>query len=619
MSWNIGRQFQIKTTNFNKEVIALTKDINDLEAKITLAQFLRHNLGFSFKMLSGFDLLPIQEIIIRAILLKDFSLIVAGRGFSKSTILSVLSIIYPMFYPNSSMCIVSSNFRNARRILEASEKIVEGKKAGLLRKCFTENLRRSNDIYKWKLNNNSDVFALPLSTGDGLRGTRCHFLTVDEKLLISKEIEDIILKPFLTVKQNVQEENEIKKAEDELIKRGVLKESERMSFPKNKYAAFSSASFQFQHLYQTYQDYLKAINNPSQDKNAPSYFVMRASYEAIPEGQLFDMTAINDAKKDGGENTEVFKREYRAIFTNANDGYFNVRKLHDCTVPDGDVPTVQLQGDKDAEYILTIDTSYSQSKSSDYFAMSIFLISKEQRKIFQVHTYARAGGNLKDHYNYLTYLLTHFNIVFIGIDASGDEFIHSYNESVIAKEANIKLNFIDAEFDDDTNYLEELDKAKLSYNVLNRTLVYGMKPQSSIIRKANENLQAQIEASKVWFASKMDADQKNAERYKNLIGKFAIKNKNDEEFGIIDFIEDQNYWINETKAQVGLIEVKATVLGTLQFDLPQSLKRSDSPNRARKDCYTALLLGNMAATHYFNLIYTPERKFAATFAPIVIM
>ena len=618
MAWHIGKQFEIKSSNFNREVVALTRDLNDIEAKVTLAKFMRHNIGLSFRLLSGFEMFPVQELIIRGILLKDISLIVAGRGFSKSTMLAILSILYPMFYSNSSMCIVSSNFRRSRSILEAAEKMVEGKKAGLLRKCFTENLRRSNDIYRWKLDNGSDVFSLPLSTGEGLRGTRCHHLAQDEKLLISKEIEDVILKPFLSVKPNVQEENEIKRAEDELIKRGLLKEEDRMSFPKNKYSAFSSASYQFQHLYQTYQDYLKAINDPNPDKSKPSYFVMRASYEAMPEGQLFDMTQIDDAKKDGGENTEVFKREYRAIFTNANDGYFNVKKLHDCTVKDGDVPTVQLRGDKDSKYILTIDTSYSASKASDYFAMSVFLLSPEQRRFFQVHTYARAGSDLRSHYNYLTYLLTHFNIIFVGIDASGDEFIHSFNESVIAKEAALKLNFIKADLDDEVNYLEELDKAKLSYNIENKTIVYGMKPQSAIIRKANEHLQGQIEASKVWFASRMEADEKNADRYKSLIGKFAIKNKNDETFGIIDFIEDQNYFINETKAQIGLIEVKASVLGSLSYDLPQSLRRSDSPNRARKDCYTALLLANMATTHYYNLIYTPKKSVATTFSPIII-
>jgi hypothetical protein len=66
----------------------------------------------------------------------------------------------------------------------------------------------------------------------------------------------------------------------------------------------------------------------------------------------------------------------------------------------------------------------------------------------------------------------------------------------------------------------------------------------------------------------MEADEKNAARHKDIIGKFAMKNKNDETFGIIDFIEDQNYWINETKAQVGLIEVKSSALGSLSYDLP---------------------------------------------------
>ena len=54
---------------------------------------------------------------------------------------------------------------------------------------------------------------------------------------------------------------------------------------------------------------------------------------------------------------------------------------------------------------------------------------------------------------------------------------------------------------------------------------------------------------------------------------------------ILDFIEDQDILIYQTKKQCALIEVKSTSKGTQSFELPQHLKRNMSANRARKDNY----------------------------------
>ena len=58
-------------------------------------------------------------------------------------------------------------------------------------------------------------------------------------LLVTKELQEVIIRPFLTSKQNLQEELEIRRAEDELIKLGAIAENDRKSFPKNKLAGFT--------------------------------------------------------------------------------------------------------------------------------------------------------------------------------------------------------------------------------------------------------------------------------------------------------------------------------------------------------------------------------------------
>ena len=617
MAWYSHNQKVTQFQNYNSILKELKGELNDIEARLTLIKFLKHNFGFMVEMMSGIRLLPLQEIMIKSVLDRDTSLVVAGRGGSKTFMISIMCLFAPILFPDTKICLISSNFRQARRILENAEKILKGKKSSLLQSSFPNRLVRANDMFRWILENGSEVFALPLNA-TGLRGTRAGIIFLDETLTINKEIQETILRPFLSAKQNITEEMEIREIENELIAQGKITEKDRISFPKNKFVAFSSASFEFEYLYEMYQNYIENTLIQSKEKDPPTYFVSRFSYEALPEDSILDMTQINVARANGGENTQYFKREYCAQFTSASDGYFNIKKLHECTIKDGDFPEIQLEGDKNCEYILTIDPSYSASKSSDYFAMSVFLLSKEERKIYQVHTYSRAGGSIADHFNYLTYLLMHFNIVFIGIDDSGLEFVSGYNESLIAKDRNINLKIIQANFDDDTNYPEELNKAKLSYNLNNRTIVYGFKFNSQNIRKANEHLQNEIEGKKIWFASKMDSDEKNSNKYRDLIAKFGIKNKNDEIFEIIDFIEDQNYWIRETKAQVALIQPKATSLGTIQFDMPQNIRRSTSENRPRKDNYTCLLIGNTCKTHYFNLLYTPEKKIQNTFNPIVL-
>lgn len=634
--WEVGRQdTKIEPSNF-EYLKSVKGHLTEHQSKLWLARYFSSNLNALYEYLADPDypLLPIQEILIKSLFLRDSGIVVAARGFSKSWLLGVCSLLIPILSPGAGICLISANFRGARRILEGAEKIVNSRRAHHLKQCFPNALRRNNDVYKWNVENGSEVFALPLNP-EGLRGHRATWLFIDEGLLISKEIQDSILRPFLAVKQNAGEEMKIREEEDQAIKLGIITEQDRLILPGNKYFIFSSASFKFQYLYELWggeHGFLNKIMTPErvhdEEQQKTSSFAMRFSYkvlEELPNNAFLDMTQINEAKKMGGENSDYFLREYMALFPDISDGYFNIKKLHECSVKFGDEPSLQLKGNKNYEYILAIDPAYSDSKIGDHFAMSIFLLNREEKKIFLVHSYTNIGGDLKSHYAYLSYLMTSFNIVFVIIDKSGDEFLKGWNESIIAKERNLKIDFLEVDFDKDQHIdlQEEYMKAKNQYNFTFKKFVYRQSFASLSQRKMNEHMKNQIEAKKVWFGSRIPVDEKHVGLCKEIINAYKLKNvKNisdkDAEYFEEDFIEEQNHWIDETKSQTALIQVKVSALGNLSYDLPQSVKKSTSENRPRKDSYTCLLMGVTAASYYFNIMSSEERQIQSTFSPIMI-
>jgi hypothetical protein len=87
---------------------------------------------------------------------------------------------------------------------------------------------------------------------------------------------------------------------------------------------------------------------------------------------------------------------------------------------------------------------------------------------------------------------------------------------------------------------------------------------------------------------------------------------------MLDFIENQDDFIYQTKKQCVLIEHSATSRGTQSFDLPQHLKRSASANKARKDNYSAFMLANWGLKSYNDLMMQQKEQISNSFSPIMI-
>ena len=229
-------------------------------------------------------------------------------------------------------------------------------------------------------------------------------------------------------------------------------------------------------------------------------------YESLPE-EMIDTTIIDEAKS-GGASHSSFLREYCALFTDGADSYFSAKKMHECTVPNGQNPHTLIKGKDGSKYLLGIDPSFSNSPSSDFFAMSLLELDDETQQGTLVHSYAVAGGNLKDHIYYMYYVIDNFDIEMVIIDNAGFQFIDSCNENKLFLDSRIDLKFFDFDSNKEgSEYVKQIKQAKRQYNKDHNTIVFKQVFSSDWLRKANEHLQACIDHKRIWFASNTTASE----------------------------------------------------------------------------------------------------------------
>ena len=605
--WYCPEKYKKEFPNLNEEFLGLKGELKNKESRISLARFLRSNLGFTTELLSGIKLAAYQETTLKGMMNRNFSMCVWGRGCGKTFIASVFCFLQCIFEPKTKILIAGPTFRTARFIFNNLEKMVDSKGAGLLAQCFGAKIKR-NDQFEWEINGGS-ITAIPLN-GEKIRGFRANVLVLDEYLLLPEDIINTVLMPFLVAPQDIKERLEIREAENKLIEDGLMKEEDKTVFENNsKMIALSSASYTFENLYRTYKEWTQNIYG--KDVKDATYFISQLGYEALPP-EMIDPIVIEEAK-EGGTSLASFQREYCAQFTDGSDSYFSARKMHECTAPDGEEPSLQLLGAEDKKYILGIDPSFSNSPSSDYFAMAVMELNEEDRTSVLVHNYAVAGGDLKDHIVYLNYLTDAFKPEMIVIDNAGYQFIDACNENESFKKKQIK--FFDFNSDKEgADYEKMIRKARRQYNRQDGVICFKQNFTTNFIRNANEFLQACIDHKKLWFASRVGPNNGAFQRATSQT--IGLKHKKGET--ILDLIEEQDTLIYQVKKQCALVEVKATAKGVQTFDLPQHLKRNTSASRARKDNYTALMLGNWGVKSYYDLMDIGENEFSSTFTPLMI-
>lgn len=626
MSWNQGKELPRKTEwdNINDIILSKKGFLEEDEAKILLYQFLKQNTTFAVDLMSGVKLFPFQHMAIKAMMECDYFLGIWSRGMSKTFSAAIFAFLDAIMHQGVEIGILSKSFRQAKMIFRKIEDIVAKPEAAFLAQCITKKSKQ-NDQWTLELGR-SRIHALPLGDGEKLRGFRFQRIIIDEMLLMPERIYNEVIVPFLSVVENPTDREDLYNAESVLIEKGEMKEEDRYEWPNNKLIMLSSASYKFEYLYKLYETFENLIMGtiPEDKLSRAKRAIMQFSYDCAP-GQLYDKNLVNQAKASMSQSQ--FDREFGAVFTDDSSGYFKISRMATCSIVDGADPSIELAGNPADQYLLAFDPSWAESESSDDFAIQVFKLNDESQTGTLVHSYALSGSRLKDHIFYFYYLLTHFNVVAICGDYNGGvQFLNAANESELFKKNKLNIKCLTANLDNVEKYQEGLRDAKLEYNLKDKVICYLQKPTSSWIRRANEHLQACFDHKKIWFGARATNDNYHSQKSKKIpIGKIKFLRNSDVLFEqqnnaakMIDFVEHQYDMINLTKSECALIQITTSPQGTQTFDLPQNLKRQTGPDKARKDSYSALVLGTWMIKLYYDMKNVKNVEVHQDFTPVFI-
>ena len=225
----------------------------------------------------------------------------------------------------------------------------------------------------------------------------------------------------------------------------------------------------------------------------------------------------------------------------------------------------------------------------------------------------------------MAYVLTHFDIsAVVGDYNGGVQFINSCNESEIFKRKNLNVGVIEADLDKSKDYNKNLRRLKNQYNKSDKKFVFLRKPTSAWIRLANESLQSAFDHKRIFFAgAAMNDDYNNQRKSRVPIDQLKFIRNDTNEKGpkgarMIDFVEHQRDMMDLIKVQCAMVQITTSAQGTQSFDLPPNLRKQTGADKARKDSYSALVLGNWMMNVVFDMESDDISDQQNTFTPMFI-
>lgn len=283
---------------------------------------------FSFfcKEILGIQLLPIQALIIREMWNRKFPMLVGARGLGKSFLLGLYSLLRMIFIPGRKIVICGSAFRQSKIISNYMESIWDN--APILRD-FVGHTKENGphhepDMYRFNIGESTSI-ALPVGSGEKIRGQRANDLLIDEFASLSREIFETVMSGFLSVKSSPAE-NVQQMAEIHLAKQlGYDRFQDKDDFIKGNQLIISGTAFyEFNHFaeyWKRWKAIIKSKGNknklaqafgdtePSEELNWRDYSIIRIPYGLIPKGFLDDSMI---ARAKATIHSGVFQMEYGA-------------------------------------------------------------------------------------------------------------------------------------------------------------------------------------------------------------------------------------------------------------------------------------------------------------------
>ena len=588
-------------------------NLNDDDYHYRLIWLMTRPEYFSFlcKHVFNINILPSQALFLCEMWNRKFPMLIASRGFGKSFILSLYSMIRALILPDRKVVVVGAAFRQSKVLFEYMETIWNN--APILRSMCDANSGPRRDVDRCVMRiNKSRVTCLPLGDGQKIRGQRANDIISDEFASIPRDIFETVVAGFAAVSSDPIENVKKIAARKKAAELGVEIEDQTddvIEKKDNQIILSGTAYYDFNHFADYWKKWKAIIKSqgkqarlrdifgedPPKDFNWKDYSIIRIPYELLPEGF---MDASQVARSKATVHAGIYQMEFGACFTRDSQGFFKRTLIESCVANEGNenreaildinknpiVFEAKLMGDKDKKYVFGIDPA----SEVDNFSIVVLELHNGHRRI--VHCWTTNRGEHKekvkrgysketDFYAYcvrkIRDLMKLFPCQHIALDAQG---------------GGIAV-------------MEGLhDKDKIQDGELPIwPVIDDDKPKDTDGEQGLHILEMCQFAKHEWLAEANHGMRKDFEDKALLFPRFdsislGISNAEDALKGrMFDTLEQCVMEIEELKDELAMIQMTQTASGRDKWDTPETVVGTGKKGKQRKDRYSSLLMANMAA------------------------
>jgi len=596
---------------------------NDEDYHLRLIWLMTRPEYFSFlcKHIFNINILPSQALFLCEMWNRKFPMLIASRGFGKSFILSLYSMIRALILPDRKVVVVGAAFRQSKVLFEYMETIWNN--APILRSMCDANSGPRRDVDRCVMRiNKSRITCLPLGDGQKIRGQRANDIISDEFASIPRDIFETVVAGFAAVSsdpiENVKKIASRKKAK-ELGIEIEEKTNDVIEKKDNQIILSGTAYYDFNHFADYWKKWKAIIKSqgklnrlrdifgedPPKDFNWKDYSIIRIPYELLPEGF---MDASQVARSKATVHAGIYQMEFGACFTRDSQGFFKRTLIEQCVANEQTDETkaildinknpivfeAKLMGDKEKKYVFGIDPA----SEVDNFSIVVLELHNGHRRIVHCWTTNRSEHKEKvkrgfsretDFYGYcvrkIRDLMKLFPCHHIALDAQGGgiavmEGLHDKDK---IQEGELPIWPV---IDDD-------------------------KPKDTDGEQGLHILEMCQFAKHEWLAEANHGMRKDFEDRALLFPRFdsvslGISSTEDAMKGrLFDTLEQCVMEIEELKDELAMIQMTQTASGRDKWDTPETVVGTGRKGKQRKDRYSSLLMANMAAR---IIDRTPEQE-----------
>ena len=563
---------------------------------------------FSFicKQILNIDILPTQALMLKEMWNRKFPMLIASRGFGKSFILSVYSILRALLMPGRKIVIVGAAFRQSKVLFEYMDSV--WRNSPLLRDIVggSGGPRRDVDMCRLKIGD-SQITCLPLGDGSKIRGQRANDIIADEFASIPREIFENVVAGFAAVSASPVENVRRIASQKKAVELGEISEDEEEAHEEgaNQIILSGTAYYDFNHFAEYWKKWKSFITSQGDPKKLGELFgedgvpdgfdwrqysIIRVPFELLPEGF---MDAAQVARSKATVHSGIYQMEFGACFSTDSNGFFKRSLIESCVVspqnpislPSGEISfQAVLRGNPNCRYVYGIDPA----SEVDNFSIVIMEVHEDHSRVVYSWTTNRsrhkeqlkAGvADETDFYSYCARKIRDLMRVFppqeIALDAQGGgiAIIEALHDKDKIREGELPIwPTINEKKEKDTDgepglhIVEMVQFAKADW-----------------VAEANHGLRKDFEDKTVLFPYFDSATLGLA------ISDDKLSNR------LYDTLEDCVMEIEELKDELSMIIMSQTTSGRDKWDTPEVKLPGGRKDRLRKDRYSSLIMANMSA------------------------